>query len=96
MTLPGAGVPLAFTRTYDAQAAQAEVAAGSAAPALGYGWSDNLGMSVAYNSTTQTATVTEENGAQMVFTPYVSGTSPAWCTVGDELLLRRTAVSRPP
>jgi RHS repeat-associated protein len=80
LTLPGAGIPLSFTRTYDAQAAQAEVTAGSSAPALGYGWSDNLGVSLAYNSTTQTATVTEENGAQIAFTPYVSGTSPAWCT----------------
>ncbi len=80
VSLPGAGIPLAFTRTYDAQAAQAEVTAGAAAPALGYGWSDNLGMTLAYNATTQTATVTEENAAQLVFTAYVSGTSPAWCT----------------
>ena len=80
LSLPGAGVPLAFTRTYDAQAAQAEAAAGSPAPPLGYGWSDNLGMSLAYNSSNQTATITEENGAQTAFTPYVSGTSPAWCS----------------
>jgi hypothetical protein len=64
---------LAFTLTYDAQAAQAEVTAGVVAPALGYGWSDNLGMDVAYNSGTQTVTVTEENGAQVVFTADVSG-----------------------
>ncbi len=37
-------------------------------------------MSVAYDSSTQVATVTEENGAQVTFTPYVSGTSPAWCS----------------
>ena len=80
LSLPGAGVPLGFTRTYDAQAAQAEVTNGSPAPPLGYGWSDNLGMSVSYNSSTQTATVTEENGAQTTFNPYVSGTSPAWCS----------------
>lgn len=79
LTLPGAGVPLQFTRTYDAFAAQNEVTNGSAAPALGFGWSDNLAMTVAYNTTTQIATVTEENGAQVSFSTYVSGTSPAWC-----------------
>ena len=80
LSLPGAGVLLAFTRTYDAQDAQAEAAADSTAPSLGYGWADNLGMSVAYDSSTQVATVTEENGAQVTFSPYVSGTSPAWCS----------------
>lgn len=80
LSLPGAGIPLAFTRTYDAQGAQAEVTASAAAPPLGYGWADNLGMNVAYNTTTQIATVTEETGAQLTFAPYVSGTSPAWCT----------------
>jgi RHS repeat-associated protein len=79
LSLPGAGLPLAFSRTYDAQAAQAEVSAALGAGPLGYGWSDNLGMTVAYNSSTQVATVTEENGAQTTFSPYVSGTSPAWC-----------------
>ena len=79
LTLPGAGVPLSFTRTYDAQGAQAEVAASAAAGPLGYGWTDNLNMSVSYNSTTQVATVTEENGSQTTYVPYVSGTSPAWC-----------------
>ena len=80
LSVPGAGVPLAFSRTYDAAAAQAEVTAGSPAPPLGYGWSDNLGMHLSYDSTTGLATVTEENGAETTFTPYVSGTSPAWCT----------------
>jgi RHS repeat-associated protein len=80
VSLPGAGVPLVFSRTYDAQAAQAEVSAGAAAGALGYGWSDNLGMSLSYSSSSQTATVTEENGAETTFMPYVSGASPVWCT----------------
>ena len=80
VTLPGAGVPLSFIRTYDAQSAQAEVMAGEAAGPLGYGWSDNFAMNVSYNSSTQTATVSEENGAQTTFSPYVSGTSPAWCS----------------
>ena len=80
LSIPGAGVPLNFTSTYDAQAAQAEVDVPVPAGPLGYGWTDNLNMSVAYNSSTQIATVTEENGAQTTFTPYSSGTSPAWCS----------------
>ncbi len=80
MNLPGAGVPLDFTRTYDAQGAQAEVTAGQAAGPLGYGWSDNLGMSLSYNSGTQVATVTEENGAQTTFNKYVSGSANGWCS----------------
>jgi YD repeat-containing protein len=80
LDLPGAGLPLAFTRTYDAQAAQAQAATDLPVPPLGYGWSFNLGMNLSYNASTQTAAVTEENGARVTFTPYVSGTSPAWCT----------------
>ena len=80
LTLPGAGMPLQFSRTYDAQAAQAEVTAGAPAGPLGYGWTDNFAMSLAYNSSTQVATVTEENGAQTTYSAYVSGTSPAWCS----------------
>jgi RHS repeat-associated protein len=80
LSIPGAGVPLTFSRTYDAQAAQAEVGAGASAGPLGFGWSDNLGMSVSYDSSTEVATVTEENGAQTTFTPYVSGYAPDWCS----------------
>src|ERR1019366_347900 len=80
LSLPGAGVPLAFTRTYDAEAAQGEALAGSTAPPLGYGWADNLGMNVAYDSLLGVATVIDENGAETTFAPYVSGSSPAWCT----------------
>ena len=80
ITLPGAGVPLEFTRTYDAQAAQAEAIAADSAGTLGYGWTDNFDSNVSYNTSTQIATVTEADGAQTMFSPYVSGTSPAWCT----------------
>jgi len=82
VSLPGAGLPLAFIRTYDAQAAQAEEASGSTTPPLGYGWADNLGMNVVYNSATETATVTEENGSQLTFvaSPALSDSAPyAWC-----------------
>jgi RHS repeat-associated protein len=80
LTVPGAGVPLAFTRTYDAQAAQNELIAAASPGPLGYGWTYNLGESVSYNSSSQVATVTEGNGAQDVFNAYSSSTSPAWCS----------------
>jgi len=80
IALPGSTIPLVFTRSYDAQAAQSEAAAGTAAPALGYGWSDNLGVSLAYNTATQTATVTEDNGAQVSFAANFTTPSPyTWC-----------------
>jgi RHS repeat-associated protein len=80
ISLPGAGVPLSFERTYDAEAAQTEVADESPVPPLGYGWSYNLGMSLSFDSSTSTATITEENGAQISFTPNPSSSPPhAWC-----------------
>jgi hypothetical protein len=77
LNLPGAGVPLAYIRTYDSQVAQNEIIAGSAGGALGFGWSSNLGMSLSYNSTTHVATIVEENGAQITFNTY--GTQ-WWCS----------------
>ena len=91
LNIPGPGVPLAYTRTYDATAAQDEAATAASSPALGYGWSTPFDMTLAASPTTvastgpitpvpTTATVTEENGAQTTFAPYVAGTSPSWCT----------------
>ena len=79
-SVPGAGLPLAFTRTYDADLAQQQAAPPTSPGPLGYGWTDNLGMSVSYNSTANppVATVTEENGAQITFNP-TSGDGNAWC-----------------
>lgn len=81
LSIPGAGVPLRFTRTYDANAAQAEEAGASTSPPLGYGWASNLGMSVSYNSTSGVATVTEADGALITFQHYAMGASgeAAWC-----------------
>ena len=75
LTVPGPGVPLQFTRTYDAQEAEVQ-AGGSAVPPLGYGWSDNLSMSLAYVS--GIATVTEEDGSQVSFVP-IAGNGNSWC-----------------
>jgi RHS repeat-associated protein len=79
LSVPGAGVPLQLTRTYSSTIAQTQAAAGQPG-SLGYGWSYNFGMAVSYNTSSQVATVTDENGAQSTFVPYVSGTSPGWCS----------------
>jgi RHS repeat-associated protein len=80
LTVPGPGVPLQFTRTYDAQAAAAQVQEktqlGVPVPPLGYGWSDNLNMTLLYNS--GTVTITEEDGSQISFVP-IAGDSNSWC-----------------
>lgn len=73
VSVPGPGLPLAFTRTYDAAAAQA----GTSGP-MGTGWFYNLGISLAYNSHTHQATITEENGSQVVFNAYSASTG--WCS----------------
>jgi len=89
ISLPGPGVPLKFTRTYDAQEAQAAVTNGEPAPPLGYGWSDNLGMNISVSTvqddpdnngaTASVATVTEENGAETSFTYPFSISDDPWC-----------------
>jgi RHS repeat-associated protein len=85
ITIPGAGVPLLFERTYDSDAAQAQIANDSPAPPLGYGWSYNLDMSLSLDSLTNTATITEENGAQISFSANPVGSPPhAWCPNGSQ------------
>jgi hypothetical protein len=85
------GPPLAFTRTYDASMAQAESTSGSPGP-LGYGWTDNWNMSLAFNAPVSGAiTVTQADGAQVSFyapvsgacvSPYVgSGASGTYCAL---------------
>ena len=73
LSIPGAGIPLTFNRTYDAQAAQAQAGAAASAGPLGYGWTDNLAMSVSYNSGTGLATVVQSNGSQIAFQHYAQG-----------------------
>ena len=75
LKVASAGVPLSFVRTYDANVAQTS---GSTASGLSPGWTDNLAMSVSLNATTNVATVTEQNGAQVTFKPYSSSVS--WCS----------------
>ena len=80
ISVPGAGAPLELSRTYDSGLAQQEVLSATATEAPGYGWFYNLGMIVALNTSTNVATLTQENGDQITFSPYVSGSSPSWCT----------------
>ena len=79
LSVPGAGAPLSLTASYNSLAAQDETSGDESAGPLGYGWSDSLGMSVTVDPTTEVATVTEENGAQITFAPYSADTSPWWC-----------------
>jgi YD repeat-containing protein len=57
--VPGRGLPLVFTRTYNSNAAATN-------GPLGYGWVDNLSTSLAISAST--VVLTEENGAQTTFT----------------------------
>jgi RHS repeat-associated protein len=71
------GPALEFTRTYDALAAQAATAPGP----LGYGWTDNWGMSLAIGSpATGDVTVTQADGAQVEYDApanFAGGVCPA-------------------
>jgi len=72
LTVPGAGLPLAFSRTYDSLAAQ------SGAGTLGNGWTDNLAMKVKYAASV--ATVTLPPGTQVTFDHFAKGANePGWC-----------------
>ncbi len=83
ISVAGAGVPLELTRTYDSGLAQQQASTGAAPEALGYGWSYNLGMSLTANATTGDVTVDQENGSEVSFSPYVSGSSPGWCLASN-------------
>ncbi|MGH9170877.1 MAG: DUF6531 domain-containing protein [Acidimicrobiales bacterium] len=73
LSVPGPGVPLQLTRTYDSDAATA-----GDSSALGTGWSYNLGVSLAFGSGSPpaTATLSEEDGDLITF-DYDS--SEPWC-----------------
>ena len=65
--IPGRGIPLSFTRTYNSLLAYQQAnGTVSAVGALGYGWTDNLGANLAVSGST--AVFTAENGAQTDFT----------------------------
>jgi RHS repeat-associated protein len=78
LSVTTSGVPLAFTRTYDAYLAQTSNGHDNGS-GLGPGWTDNLAMNVA--SVPGMATVTEADGAQAQFVPSPSSGVPyPWCS----------------
>jgi RHS repeat-associated protein len=60
-SVPGRGVPLDLTRTYESSEA------GTDGP-FGYGWSDSYGMSLATDSAGN-VTITQEDGSTVTFSP---------------------------
>jgi RHS repeat-associated protein len=67
--IPGTGLGLDLTRTYNSQAAAAATSAGQ----FGYGWSSSYSDHLVINTTAGTATVTQANGSTVPFT--ISGSS---------------------
>ena len=59
LSIPGRGLPLTFSRTYNALNA-------TATGPLGHGWSESYAMTVTISGAT--ATVTQENGSTLTFT----------------------------
>lgn len=60
LSIPGRGIPLNFERTYGSGADQVK-------GPLGYGWTFSYGMSLSASEKGSTATVTQENGSQVIF-----------------------------
>ena len=66
VAIPGRGLPLDLTRTYNS------LDAATASP-FGYGWASSYTIHLAIDPTTGVVTVVQENGATNTFTPSVSG-----------------------
>jgi len=64
LSIPGRGIPLSFSQTYNSGAAQTAASSGP----LGYGWTDNYNMSLAIGTGRTPVTLTEEDGATATFT----------------------------
>jgi RHS repeat-associated protein len=73
MSIPGRGLPLDLTRTYNSNEASSE-------GPFGYGWSCSYCMSLSVAEGTGDVTITQEDGATVTFTPNGSGgyVPPAW------------------
>jgi YD repeat-containing protein len=61
LSIPGRGVPLDFSLTYNS------ISASQSSP-VGFGWTDPYNINLVVNTTAGTATVTQENGSTVVFT----------------------------
>jgi trimeric autotransporter adhesin len=70
------GPALSFTRTYDVQLAQSELASNSPGP-FGYGWTDNWAESLVFNTPSSgDVTVEQANGSEANFVPPSDGSCP--------------------
>ena len=70
LSMPGRGIPISFTLSYDAEFAQAQVESGASSPGPdGWGWTDNYEMAATVDPTSDDVTVTQENGSQITFIP---------------------------
>ncbi len=79
LKIPGRGIPLEFTRTYNS------LASATNGP-LGYGWTSNLLMSLAQPGGSGPVTISQEGGAQVVFDPSGSSYVPAASRVNATLV----------
>ncbi|HET9059869.1 MAG TPA: LamG-like jellyroll fold domain-containing protein, partial [Acidimicrobiales bacterium] len=59
-----------------------QASSGATPGPVGYGWSYNLGMSLAQDPATGDVTLHQEDGSEVSFSPYVAGASPSWCSAG--------------
>lgn len=74
VSVPTFGPTLSFSRTYDAVAAQSASTPGQ----MGYGWTDNWATSLLLNAPSSgDVTVSQSNGAQVVFVPPSGGSCPS-------------------
>jgi RHS repeat-associated protein len=79
---PGIGVPMSDALTYDAQLAQAQIAARQYPGPLGYGWSSTLSLSVTPGLSSNEV-VNEGSDAQDTFSESASSGTSTSCPTGD-------------
>ncbi len=73
LTIPGRGVPLAFTHTYNSLAAsQPGLPSYGPGGPLGDGWTDSYNLALTTDSSGE-ITVTQPGGASFAYTPTVPG-----------------------
>jgi RHS repeat-associated protein len=92
---PGLGPPLQAALTYNSYNSTHNLASSSVGtPDVGYNWTTGPGVSLAVNvPATGEATITQEDGAQVVFTAQSGGSCPAGLTAVDPTT---TAYCAPP
>ncbi len=69
LAVPGRGIPLALSRSYDAF----DASSGSSPRPLGFGWAFSYGMTLKADDATGDVTISQENGSQIVFGQNGSG-----------------------